>query len=430
MTPRELPPGWEEVQLSDIGTWTGGGTPSKRNKAYWDGDIPWVSPKDMKRVRLKTTQDHVSAAAVQESAAKLFPRGSIAFVVRSGILEHTLPVALIDFEATANQDMRILTPRQGINRDWLLYALLGAAETIRRSCRKDGTTVASIDVPSLQRYAIGLPPREEQDRIVSAVNALFEPLAEGDAPIHDAYRKQEALKRSALRKLLNVPGATVMRLGDVCDVRSGAGFPKALQGRSSGDIPFGKVRDISAAWQRGAVRLDSAPDWISSAEAENRIKAAPFPAGTTVMAKIGEAVKLNRRAILGREMLMDNNCMGWIPRTDLVEPEFLFHVSRTVNLDQLSHATAVPSVRKSDVLEISVAVPSLEEQQIVICSIKQHEERCAAAEAAVGLAQAESAALRRSILNAALQGHLVRQDPAEEPASALLKDVSGAASAA
>ena len=72
-----------------------------------------------------------------------------------------------------------------------------------------------------------------------------------------------------------------------------------------------------------------------------------MPVGTVVMAKIGEAVKLNRRVVLEREMFMDNNCMGWVPRSSRVTPDYLFYVSRTVRLDQLSHATAVPSVRKS-----------------------------------------------------------------------------------
>jgi type I restriction enzyme S subunit len=115
----DLPATWAWRALADLGEWCGGGTPSKQRSDFWDwGSIPWVSPKDMKSHRLADTQDHITRAAVEGSAAKLFPAKSIALVVRSGILEHTLPVALVPFEATANQDMRVLAPEPDINSDW------------------------------------------------------------------------------------------------------------------------------------------------------------------------------------------------------------------------------------------------------------------------------------------------------------------------
>jgi type I restriction enzyme S subunit len=162
-----LDPGWHLLPLAELGTWCGGGTPSKQHAEFWlGGDIPWVSPKDMKRRILIATQDCITATAVEQSAAKRFPANSIGLVVRSGILEHTLPVALIPFEATANQDMRILTVKQDLDPMWALHALATFAEDIRRSCQKDGTTVASIEVPQMMQYKIPVPPMEEQKRIV------------------------------------------------------------------------------------------------------------------------------------------------------------------------------------------------------------------------------------------------------------------------
>jgi type I restriction enzyme, S subunit len=127
---------WTQLSFRDLGIWVGGGTPPKKNPEYWDGDVPWVSSKDMVAPILSDTTDHISKKALEVSAAKRFAANSIAFVVRSGILEHTLPIALVPFDAAANQDMRVLTPRPDICPQWLLLALLARQDQLRRDCQR------------------------------------------------------------------------------------------------------------------------------------------------------------------------------------------------------------------------------------------------------------------------------------------------------
>ncbi|MGC9261892.1 MAG: restriction endonuclease subunit S, partial [Phycisphaerae bacterium] len=79
-------------ELGSLCKISGGGTPSKKNPAYWTGKIPWVSPKDMGGDEIHDSEDHISQRAVEESSASLIPVGSVLVVVRSGILKHTLPV--------------------------------------------------------------------------------------------------------------------------------------------------------------------------------------------------------------------------------------------------------------------------------------------------------------------------------------------------
>src|SRR5687767_5663096 len=109
------PPSWSRASLGSLGRWSGGGTPSKDDASFWsDGSIPWVSPKDMKVLRIRDSEDHISADAVQKSAAKLIEAGSVLIVTRSGILEHTLPVAVADIQVTVNQDLKALSVYEGI----------------------------------------------------------------------------------------------------------------------------------------------------------------------------------------------------------------------------------------------------------------------------------------------------------------------------
>lgn len=82
---KQLPNGWVEATLSELGVWRGGGTPSKQNPSFWtNGDIPWVSPKDMKQRYIADSEDHITSSAVENSATQTIPKQSVLIVTRSG----------------------------------------------------------------------------------------------------------------------------------------------------------------------------------------------------------------------------------------------------------------------------------------------------------------------------------------------------------
>ena len=134
------------TRLRDLGDWSGGNTPSKANAAFWtDGAIPWVSPKDMKVDEITSSEDRVSEAALKEGRVSMVPEGSVLVVTRSGILSHTLPVAVTKTPVTINQDLKALTPKPGVLPKYVAHALRGASRRILKECSKHGTTVASVE---------------------------------------------------------------------------------------------------------------------------------------------------------------------------------------------------------------------------------------------------------------------------------------------
>lgn len=92
--------------LRDLCVFKHGGTPSKATPNFWTGDIPWVSPKDMKQAVIDSATDYISAEAVAGSATSLVPSGSILAVVRSGILAHSFPIAQAAKPLAFNQDIK------------------------------------------------------------------------------------------------------------------------------------------------------------------------------------------------------------------------------------------------------------------------------------------------------------------------------------
>ncbi|MFC5180782.1 restriction endonuclease subunit S [Actinomadura harenae] len=164
----KLPDNWTWAELGELGTWYGGSTPSKKRPDFWEnGTIPWLSPKDMGADRLTATQDLITESALRESSVRLIPANSVAIVIRSGILERKVPVAYVPFATTLNQDMKAVRPRDDVDPRWITWGLKAFERQILDTCRKTGTTVASLEVPWLMKFKLPIPHLSEQQRILA-----------------------------------------------------------------------------------------------------------------------------------------------------------------------------------------------------------------------------------------------------------------------
>ena len=150
-------------------------------------------------------------------------------------------------------------------------------------------------------------------------------------------------------------------IGELAKIISGTGFPKVLQGNGHGDIPFAKVSDITIANQRGTT-ISRAANYLTEDEAL-KLRGKVFPAGSIAFAKIGEAIKHNRRVVTTREMLFDNNVMGIVPDTTKVFTKYFYYILQMFDFYKLAVTTAVPSIRKTDVELIEIPLPPLAEQK-------------------------------------------------------------------
>ena len=148
----------------------GGGTPSKSKPEYFEGTIPWVSPKDMKSLFIFDSQDHITETAVNNSSAKKIKSDSILMVIRSGILKHTLPVAMNKVEVTINQDMKAFTPSSEINPYYLLFYFKGIERDVLSGVRT--VTADNIDFNQFKKRHVILPPKQMQEDFASFVQQI------------------------------------------------------------------------------------------------------------------------------------------------------------------------------------------------------------------------------------------------------------------
>lgn len=165
-------PGWAQVRLGDLGEIIGGATPSKRNPEFWNGEIPWVSPKDMKTDQISDSQDHVSNEAITNSPLRRIPPQSLLMVVRGMILAHSFPVAITTGPVTINQDMKALVPPSDISQ-YLLLFLKARKATVTELVDRSSHGTCKLKSDKLWALPVELPPIREQERILRRVDELM-----------------------------------------------------------------------------------------------------------------------------------------------------------------------------------------------------------------------------------------------------------------
>lgn len=190
------------IPLSEIGDWYGGGTPSKANKSHWEsGNIPWISPKDMGKPIVTSTQDYISEVAIAESSTKLVPANSVAVVVRSSILDRIWPTALVPISFTLNQDMKAVHCADSVLAAYVAHYFNAHGRSILQKTRRSGGSVTSIVSSELFAYKVPVPPLSEQARIVAILDkfdALVNDLTSGLPAEIEARRKQYEYYRDRL----------------------------------------------------------------------------------------------------------------------------------------------------------------------------------------------------------------------------------------
>ena len=220
---------------------------------------------------------------------------------------------------------------------------------------------------------IPTPSHAEQQKIASCLSSVDELMAA-------QARKVDALKthkKGLMQKLFPREGETQPRLrfpefqnagewsegrlADIATVLQGYGFPERHQGQKSGDYPFYKVSDISRSLAAGKVFIEESANYVNESLLKE-LRAKLIPGGTTVFAKIGEAIRSNRRAITTVPCLIDNNAAGVKRIKGKATDMFIYLLMEQISL--IDHAGGVvPAVNKSAIEEIAIKFPEPDEQK-------------------------------------------------------------------
>lgn len=191
---------WEEKTIGEVGSWLGGGTPSTSREEYWEnGNILWITSKDMKSAVIEDTLMKVNEIGVKNSSANYIEKPALLVVMRSGILRRTFPVAMVKKPFTVNQDLKAIIPDKD-DLEFLYWMLLSNEQRILDTCMKNGTTVESINSNALKDLTFKCPTLPEQHEIVRLIDDLLARERAAQQAAEQALASIDLMKKSILAR--------------------------------------------------------------------------------------------------------------------------------------------------------------------------------------------------------------------------------------
>tara|TARA_R110002051_G_scaffold177748_1_gene247568 strand:- start:927 stop:2120 length:1194 start_codon:yes stop_codon:yes gene_type:complete len=158
---------WNDIKVGSLGTFNSGGTPSKKNSAYWKGDIPWISSSDLTEdsiFEVMTTR-YITREAIDNSATKIIPKNSVLIVSRVGVGK----VAVNSSQLCTSQDFTSLTPFED-NPVFLAYLLKSKASRLLEF--NQGTSIKGFVRDDLINLSVSIPTKEEQTKIADFLTTI------------------------------------------------------------------------------------------------------------------------------------------------------------------------------------------------------------------------------------------------------------------
>lgn len=395
------PEGWQLCTLGEVTTVVGGGTPKTSVPGNFSGDEghPWITPADLTGYEGKFIargRRFLTDQGLASSSAKFMPAGTVLFSSRAPIGY----VAIAANPVTTNQGFRSFIPSDSLSPDYLYHALRFLRPVAERLA--SGTTFAELSGSKAKAIHLAFPGFEEQVAIACLLDTANELGRTASEHLAATRRAVERFRESVLaaacsgrltadwrdrnpstvsEKLIprdsdNVDGLAdvedlpegwvLAQVGDVGDVQLGGTPSRKVGAFWNGDIPWvssGEVANCRIAATREAIT----PAGLAGSSAKL------YPAGTVLIAMIGEGKTRGQSAILDIEACTNQNAAGVIPDRRFVHPEYLWRWA----LAQYEVTRAVgrggnqPALNKQKVRELTIAVPPLAEQAEVVRRIDQ-----------------------------------------------------------
>ncbi len=191
---KELPDSWEWAKLGEvIIKIVGGGTPSKNTAKYWEGQIPWLTIKDMRTRRPVDTIDHITQEAVDESSTNLISADTVIMATRVGLGK----VVRVPYDTAINQDLKALITPPELDKSYLEYWLVSKAQYLESI--GSGTTVKGIRLEQVKDLDFPFAPLEQQKRIAAKIEELFSHIDAGVAALNKAKLLLKQYRQSVLK---------------------------------------------------------------------------------------------------------------------------------------------------------------------------------------------------------------------------------------
>jgi type I restriction enzyme S subunit len=190
-----VPKSWEIKTLAELCSISSGGTPRKSVSEYWNGDLPWVSGKDLKKPTLDDAIDHISEEGAA-AGSKIAPADAVLILVRGMGLAKDLPIARISRPMAFNQDLKALTSKGQVTGAFLRSAIYNRKDALLSRIVPSAHGTMTLNLDDLESFKIGCPTDPDE---ISDITATLDAI---DAKI-DLHKRKKAVLEELFRSLLH-----------------------------------------------------------------------------------------------------------------------------------------------------------------------------------------------------------------------------------
>ncbi len=407
--------GWFEARLADIADWGSGGTPSRKNSEYYDGNIPWVKTGDLGPRQLNAATEHITEEAVSNSSAKLFPKGSVAMAMYGATIGKT---SILGIDVTTNQACAVGNPIAGLTFSEFLYYFL-RNEKYAFIAKGKGGAQPNISQALIKEHLVALPPLAEQKKIAQKLDTL---LAQVESTKARLERTRETIKRfrqSVLAAAVSgklteewrgsEPFADLYTIGALAeDIRYGTSKKCS---ESSGTTPVLRIPNIG----NGSV-IQSNLKYADFEEKE--LEKLKLKSGDLLLIRSNGSVDLVGKLAVVTDVDLNYLFAGYLIRvrldTSQINPQFAAFCLRSPELrliiQNIARSTSgVNNINSKELSSLKVPLPALEEQTEIVRRVEQLFIHAATIEKQVQAALARVNNLTQSILAKAFRGELTEQ---------------------
>ena len=186
---------WIECSLGEVCFTTSGGTPSRNNKSFYEGKIPWIKSGELNSNLILDSEEHISEEAIKKSSAKVFPKGTLLFALYGATIGK---MATLGIDAATNQAVCGIYESDALVSKYLYNYLFYRKNFLIQ--QGIGGAQPNISQTILKKLSVPLAPLVEQKAIVKKIEELFSSLDSGIADLKKAQEQLVIYRQSVLKK--------------------------------------------------------------------------------------------------------------------------------------------------------------------------------------------------------------------------------------
>ena len=388
----QLPDGWSWRKLSELAKTTSGGTPSRSNKDYWGGSIPWVKSGELGDSRVEKNEEFITELGLKNSSAKLFPKESLLLALYGATAGK---LGVLTYDATTNQAVCCISQDdQLLARDFLRYYLLSQRKKIIED--SFGGAQPNISQAYVREIDIPTPPLTEQKRIVEKLDVLLTRINTAIEHLHSKLDLSKQLFYSILDEFFKRSDCDSVPLTEVVDFIGGSQPPKSQFSdvQKEGYVRLIQIRDY---------KTDNHIVYVDSASTKK------FCTKEDVM--IGRYGPPVFQILRGLDGAYNVALMKAVPNEDVLTKNYLFWFLQSPSIQNYvigisQRAAGQSGVNKKALEKYLIPVPSKTIQNDIVDKVGQLVNKSRNLEAEVTAEITILNQLKASILDSAFKGEL------------------------